>query len=63
MCIRDSDKKVKVDLDSVEINVPVSDYGGGAYETPPTDAQESPARPGAAATDAILEMIRQSKEQ
>ncbi|MCB1965763.1 MAG: TRAP transporter large permease subunit, partial [Candidatus Accumulibacter sp.] len=63
------DKKVKVDLDKVQIDIPTSDYGGGyggGYGAPPPSGldapQEAPARPGAAATDAIMEMLKEQEK-
>ena len=58
------DKAVKVDLDAVEIEVPGSSYGGGgAYGSPAGGAQDEQPKPGAAATDAILDMVKESKEK
>jgi len=59
------DKQVKVDLDSVEIEVPASSYGGGGgygYGTPAEGAPDGQPKPGAAATDAILDMLKEAKE-
>ncbi|HCZ13904.1 MAG TPA: C4-dicarboxylate ABC transporter, partial [Candidatus Accumulibacter sp.] len=54
------DKNVKVDLDKVEIDIPTSDYGG-TYSVPAgmDTPKGEPGRPGAAATDAILEMLKE----
>jgi hypothetical protein len=61
------DKEVKVDLDSVEIEIPSSSYGGGGgygYGAPAEGAPDGqPPKPGAAATDAILDMLKENKEK
>jgi hypothetical protein len=59
------DKEVKVDLDSVEIEMPSSSYGGGGgYGAPAEGAPDGQQqKPGAAATDAILDMLKENKEK
>jgi len=53
------DKDVKVDLDSVQIDMPTSDYG-----TPPTPAgQENPQGSPADADDAATKAIREAMKQ